>query len=159
MTRLGITGHQSIPAAALDFVIDGLEREIASVSPTETVVGVTSLAADADQLFATTVLNAGGSLHVVVPASRYETTFDVDGLREFRQLLEGASEVENLPYGAPSEEAFFAAGKRVVDLCDVLLAVWDGEPSRGLGGTADIVRYARQSSHDVRVIWPEGVAR
>ncbi|MDP9409092.1 MAG: hypothetical protein M3P70_01075 [Actinomycetota bacterium] len=159
MKRLGITGHQSIPGAALEFVAERLAREIASVSPAEPVVGVTSLAAGADQLFAAIVIRGGGSLHVVVPASGYETTFDNEGRREFRRLLESASEVEVLPYEAPTEEAFFAAGKRVVHLCDVLLAVWDGEPSRGLGGTADVVRFARQSGRDVRVIWPAGVTR
>jgi len=31
---------------------------------------------------------------------------------------------------------------RVVDLADLLIAVWDGKPARGPGGTADVVAYA-----------------
>jgi hypothetical protein len=42
------------------------------------------------------------------------------------------------------QESYFAAGKKVVDATDLLVAVWDGKPAKGLGGTADIVKYARQ---------------
>jgi hypothetical protein len=36
------------------------------------------------------------------------------------------------------------AGRVVVDRSSVLVAAWDGQPSRGLGGTADVVAYARE---------------
>ena len=51
------------------------------------------------------------------------------------------------------------AGKVVVDRSSVVLAVWDGQPSRGLGGTADVVAYARQRGVTVTVVWPEGASR
>lgn len=35
-------------------------------------------------------------------------------------------------------------------------AVRDGKPARGIGGTADIVSYARQNGIPVAVLWPEG---
>jgi hypothetical protein len=41
----------------------------------------------------------------------------------------------------------------------VLVAVWDGQPSRGLEGTADVVAYANQRGVPVEVIWPEGATR
>jgi hypothetical protein len=47
-----------------------------------------------------------------------------------------------LPYPFPSEEAFWNAGKYIVDHSDLVVAVWDGEAARGLGGTADVVQYA-----------------
>ena len=50
--------------------------------------------------------------------------------------------------GAGPEEdrkrAYEQVGRHVVDHCDVLIAVWDGKPSRGRGGTAEIVAYARE---------------
>jgi len=67
--------------------------------------------------------------------------------------------VDTLAFREPSEEAFFAAGKAVVDACDWLIAVWDGEPARGLGGSADVVAYARNQGRRVDVIWPEGLFR
>jgi len=35
------------------------------------------------------------------------------------------------------------AGESIVNEADVLVAVWDGKPAAGLGGTADVVTYAR----------------
>ena len=31
---------------------------------------------------------------------------------------------------------------RVVELSDIVLAVWNGKPAKGKGGTADVVAYA-----------------
>jgi len=42
---------------------------------------------------------------------------------------------------------------------DRLFAVWDGQPARGYGGTADVVAEARQRGVPVTVIWPEGASR
>jgi hypothetical protein len=50
-------------------------------------------------------------------------------------------------------------GRAVVDRSSVLIAVWDGQPSRGLGGTADVVTYARQRGVPITVIWPKGASR
>jgi hypothetical protein len=49
-----------------------------------------------------------------------------------------------------------AGGRAVVDRSDVLMAVWDGQPARGLAGTADVGAYARERGVPVEVIWPEG---
>jgi hypothetical protein len=75
------------------------------------------------------------------------------------QALSRATEVEQLPFPEPSEAAFMAAGRRVVDNSDWLLAIWDGEKSRGLGGTADIVAYAEERGKRVEVLWPAVVRR
>jgi hypothetical protein len=58
-----------------------------------------------------------------------------------------------------TERAHLAAGQVVVDRSERLVAVWDGKPARGIGGTADIVSYARQKGVPVAVVWPEGAAR
>jgi hypothetical protein len=52
-----------------------------------------------------------------------------------------------------------AASEFMIDHADELYAVWDGQPARGHGGTADVVTYARQRGVSVRVIWPEGAER
>jgi hypothetical protein len=159
MIWLGITGHQSIPEAARGFVSHALEKEIKGESHGRVLWGVTSLAIGADQLFADLVLRSGGKLHVIIPSARYESTFDSRGLSRYQALLGAAAEVERLESEEPTDESFLAAGMRVVELCDTLLAVWDGLPSHGLGGTADVVKYAASSGRPVRVIWPTGVER
>jgi hypothetical protein len=107
------------------------------------------------------LVEAHGELRVIVPSSGYERTFNKDrlALKEFKDLLKKATEVERLPFDRPTEEAFFAAGQRVVDCCDRLIAIWDGRPARGLGGTADVVAYARATGKAVSVIWPAAVSR
>lgn len=155
--RLAISGHQVIPPAALGPVLAALRHVVAEAATN--LVGITSLAAGSDQMFAQEVLSAGGRLYAVLPCQDYEATLEPRHVMTYRHLLEQADTVETLPFPEPSEEAFYAAGRRVVDLCQVLVAVWDGEPARGLGGTADAVNYARDRGREVRVIWPVGITR
>ena len=116
----------------------------------------------ADQLFARLVLELGGALHVVQPTkgSQYRDGFeDPEAQAGYDELYARARHVEALEHTESTEEAHMDAGKVVVDRSSVLLAVWDGQPSRGLGGTADVVAYARQRGVPVTVIWPEGASR
>ncbi|MGK5499933.1 hypothetical protein [Streptomyces sp. URMC 125] len=157
MTRIGITGHQRLPNAAVSFAIEKIRELLAeAASPLN---GFGSLAEGADQLFARELLAAGGSLHVVIPASGYEDTFSEDDKRTYFALLNQAAEVTRLNYSSPSEEAYDAAGQWVANHCEVIIAIWDGEPSRGLGGTADAVAHARKLGRAVHVVWPPGVRR
>jgi len=155
--RLGVTGHQVLPTTVLALIKADLQEAVDRAGTNAT--GVTSLAAGSDQLFAREVLAAGGQLYAVLPCQGYAATFDGSDQVTYQDLLEQAETVETLPFAEPSEQAFYAAGRRVVDLCDLLLAIWDGQPARGLGGTADVVTYARQSGREVRVIWPAGTSR
>ncbi len=55
--------------------------------------------------------------------------------------------------------AHMDASKRMITQADRLLAVWDGGPARGHGGTADVVSAAREQRLPVIVIWPRGARR
>ena len=46
-------------------------------------------------------------------------------------------------------EGFLEAGKYVVDACDLLFAVWDGETAEGRGGTGDVVAYAQRKRRPI----------
>ena len=157
MTKIGATGHQVVPEQAIPFVVDGVQRVIRESTPPLRVV--TSLAAGSDQLVALEVLRSGGHLDAVIPSSKYETTFSRHDLPSFEQLLARADSVTRLDFPEPSELAYWKAGQMIVDRCDVLVAIWDGQAARGLGGTGDVVRYAREMHKDVRVVWPAGVTR
>jgi hypothetical protein len=158
VTALGVTGHQAIPPDMRASTVDAVRGVLRGAgSP---LTGVTSLAAGADQLVATELVRSGGHLHVVVPSRHYERTFTTaEDLACFRSLLEAADDVTTLDYPEPSEEAFMAAGKNIVDRSEMLLAIWDGRPARGLGGTADVVRYARSTGKRVSIFWPDGSGR
>lgn len=158
MTKIGITGHQNIPAIALNYVTDGIRRHLVQIE--EPLVGIGSLAVGADQLFVTIIGELGGQSHVVIPCERYETTFHTPAeVDRYRALLASATSSEVLSFAAPSEAAFMAAGSRVVELSDIIVAVWDGKPAAGYGGTADVVTYARTSGREVLIVWPDGVGR
>ena len=52
-------------------------------------------------------------------------------------------------------DAYRAAGEYVVNSCDLLIAIWDGQPGRGRGGTEDILRMARNNQMPIYVIGAE----
>lgn len=143
---VAVTGHQDL-GPARTWVSAFL---LAAVQDYPTIQGLSSLARGADQLFADAVLRTGQPLVVVIPCAGYKGTFEsADARDEYARLLAAASERVTLPFPAPSEEAFWAAGRRLVDEADVVIAVWDGEPAGGLGGTADVVDYARSKGRGV----------
>lgn len=143
--RIGITGHQKLRQLSdWDWVSAELRRVLEAYSPS--LIGISSLAAGADQLFAEIVLENGGTLEVIVPCADYENTFTYLEDREtYLSLLASATQVKVLENAGSKEDAYLQAGERVVDASDLVLAVWDGHPPAGLGGTADAVRYAHES--------------
>lgn len=156
--KIGASGHQNIPIQAIAYVRQGITDIISAVN--DNLVGISSLAAGADQLFASLILEYGGRVNVIIPCEGYETTFNKKpDLDKYWWLLSKADNVETLNYPEPSEDAYLNAGRRVVDNSNLLIAVWDGKPARGKGGTADIVYYARNRGTKVEVVWPDGVAR
>jgi hypothetical protein len=155
--NIGFSGHQSLSAETRGAVRTAL---IQAFSKWGQVLAVTSLAAGSDQIFAECALAAGNDLMVVIPCDRYEGTFaNSDDLATYRELLKSSVERIQLSFPAPSEEAYWAAGRRIVDVTDVLVAVWDGLPAGGLGGTADVVHYAENHHKEVLRIWPSGASR
>jgi len=106
-------------------------------------LGFTSLARGADQLFAEILLRRKIPFVVVVPSAGYETTFEVNVDRErFEILCAAAVRLVRLDFPAPTEAAFLAAGRRVVDEAEMVFAIWNGLPAAGTGGTGDVVAYA-----------------
>jgi hypothetical protein len=78
-----------------------------------------------------------------MPSDRYGETFNNAAARAtYEDLSSKAKTVVRLPFSTPTEAAFLRAGEVVVEMSDLLIAVWDGKPARGLGGTADVVRYS-----------------
>jgi hypothetical protein len=98
VTHLGITGHQSIPEAARDFVRQALKTEIERASLAGQLWGITGLAVGADQMFAELVLQADGRLYVIIPSAMYEATFDDEGLARYQTLLAVATKLERLKF-------------------------------------------------------------
>jgi hypothetical protein len=64
-----------------------------------------------------------------------------------------------MPFTESTSESHMEASRAMIDQADELFAVWDGQPARAYGGTADVVAYAREHRTPVRVIWPHGAER
>ncbi|MEU7602864.1 hypothetical protein AB0B78_18000 [Streptomyces sp. NPDC040724] len=158
MKRIGVTGHRSIPDAVLGHVENGLRAVLGGHDgPLE---AFSSLAEGADQLFAAIALECGAGLTVVIPSGDYEDGFEgAEALARYRRLKRRATQEIRMDFARSTDEAYYAAGTYIADSCDRLVAVWDGQPARGHGGTGEIVAYARALGKPVTVIWREGVSR
>lgn len=148
MTVVAVTGHRALDdGAGMRELID---RELSRLDPP--LVGISALAAGADQIFAAAVLAAGGRLDVIVPGRNYRESLDESARTAFDRFVAAASSVTVLDHDRVGSVAYLDAGLEMLERCDVLLAVWDGEPSRGAGGTADLVRRARATGVPVHII-------
>lgn len=154
--RVGVTGHQVLPREVEQALVLAI-REMAVGDP---LIVVGSLATGADQLAAREVLACGGSIEAIIPSQGYECTFEAGPPREeYVRLRALCRRISQLPFPEPTEAAFLAAGLLVVERCEHLLAAWDGKPACGMGGTADVIRYATREHLLVTNVWPSGVAR
>ena len=158
--RIGVTGHRQLPdpAALLPAVrtaIQGLVERFLGPGAEPALLVVSALAEGADRLVATEVLagpDATLEASLPLPPAEYLGDFTGDASKaEFNDLLGRAASVWLARPGASRDEAYERAGRHVVDRADVLVALWDGEPPRGRGGTATIVAYAREQG--VPVAW------
>ena len=160
--RLGVTGHRSemlgmnepaiaarieqavgrIGAAVRDMPAPPGER-IANADPS--LAMISALADGADQIAARAALETGYRLCAVLPFPRGATRQSLpdDARIEFDFLAGSADWLIELA-GDPSEplEAYINVGRATLDHSDLLLAVWDGMPPRGRGGTGEVVQMA-----------------
>lgn len=128
------------------------------------------LAEGADRVVARAVLRySGARLDVVLPLTVDDYLEDfatLESAAEFTQLLDQCPRPVVLRRTRIRDEvrdpedqqarrgtAYERAGRYVVDHCDLLIALWDGAPSRGTGGTAEIVQYAKEQQRPVLRVW------
>lgn len=118
---------------------------------------VSALADGADTLAAQRALDAGWRLLAPLPFTResYADDFSASDRAEFEGLLKRATAIAELDgaRGASllEENAYLQAGLVTVDQSDFLIAIWDGEEARGLGGTAMIKEEALAAGKPV--VW------
>jgi hypothetical protein len=152
---VGVTGHRRLAGADLGILEARIREALEAAVAANPVDGTkvlprrlaTSLAEGADRLVARVGLELGWELSCPLPfpVADYERDFtDAASLREFRELLArcAAVTVADLPPGSPRVAGYTAAGRAMLADSAVLLAIWDGEPARGEGGTAQIVAEA-----------------
>jgi hypothetical protein len=161
---VGVTGHRAdvLPAESVDtlrsrirdvllLVAEAggalLQREqdcFAAMPPR--LRFVSPVADGADQIAAEVALDLGWELQAVLPFGRteYRASLANHGARErFDALLQRATCTLELPGDKNRElDAYVMTGRATVAHCDMLIAVWDGLPPRGRGGTGEVVQLA-----------------
>jgi hypothetical protein len=129
---------------------------------------VSPIADGADQIAAEVALELGWELQAVLPFARdaYRASLASDEARtKFDRLLARATCRLELP-GDPDHglDAYVMTGRATVAHCDVLIAIWDGLPPRGRGGTGEVVQLAltrgtaivhvpMSPGGDTRILW------
>jgi hypothetical protein len=155
--RIAVSGHRGLPPETARLVDQAVRDVLSEYAPE--ITGLSCLADGADQIFARAVLDMGGQLEVVIPAEQYRDGLPADAWEEYDALLGRAVRVHRLPFVESTSEAHMEASRRMFDQADELVAVWDGQPARGYGGTADVVAESKERGITVRIIWPEGARR
>jgi hypothetical protein len=161
---VGVTGHRAevLPDASVpilrDRIRDALERIEAAGRDLLDQNGecfgalpprlrfVSPIADGADQIAAEQALELGWELQAILPFEReaYRASLANHGARErFDALIGRATCLLELP-GDPDHglDAYVMTGRATVAHCDVLIAIWDGLPPRGRGGTGEVVQLA-----------------
>lgn len=161
MLSVGITGHTSITDATAGLIKVHLRSYLQyRISDSgSNFVGITCLAKGVDQLFAQLVLELDGELMVIVPAQDYDNIPDEHESFRYHELLGQAQSVHSMPFTHSGPDAYIAASKEMIQRSKVVLAVWDGSPPDGRGGTSDAVQVAQECKKEVVVIWPSGSER
>lgn len=171
--RVGITGHR--PPRLAERHHSSIERDIVAIfamireellivhrdhracfAPSAPgIVLVSPLAAGGDSLASEVALKAGETLDACLPFSvqTYHEDFEGEDREQFNRLLAAARRTLILPGEEQARgEAYRAVGLLTASQCDLLLAIWDGEPALGTGGTAEIVAEAVASGLPVIII-------
>jgi hypothetical protein len=155
--RVGITGHRGLSHEIVLQVQERLTERLRRYDPGSLTV-VTCAAEGPESLLARAALDAGAALEIVVPADDHRDTLTPEHRCVHDDLVKQASRVHRTGMAASTPQARQAAGEILVGLVDELLAVWDGRPALGHGGTADTVAYALGVHVPVTVVWPQDAA-
>jgi hypothetical protein len=165
--QIGVTGHRLnrispemaaiLPekcAQALAAIRRAWRAEGGGAEPARLRV-ISALAEGADRMVALAGLKMGADLECPLPfhAEEYKQDFESEASKqEFAALLGRASAVFDAGgERSAAEAAYELAGQIVVEQSDVLIAIWDGEDSRGRGGTGQMVNEALELG--VPVVW------
>jgi hypothetical protein len=151
---VGFTGHRHLAnhagaSRAIHGAIDALRREV----PGEWIA-LSSIAGGGDQLFVREALASRLSWHAILPLPRSEFARDFTPAEwsAVEETLTAADHVRVITESGDRKDSYLDCGIETVNGADVLIALWDGEPARGKGGTADVVQYAQSIGKPVIII-------
>jgi hypothetical protein len=149
---IGFTGHRRLAdESGSRLCIAQLLTELKSSAP-GVVCGLSSVAAGGDLLFAESCLDLGIPLRVLLPLpiADFRADFDAATWERVESVLKrAAARTITGAHEDTREASYYECGVQTVAQSDVMIALWDGQPSQGLGGTEQIVNFARAEGRPV----------
>jgi len=163
------TGHRVIPNPEL--VAGSADRVLAEVVRQSrqdagngardcALSGFGSAAMGADLIVAGACIRLGVPIRLVLPCSTKHMLASMPwSLRStFTRVCDASLEVLTADCEAASEEDHIKVAQQISTKADVLIAVWDGLPARGPGGTGDVVRMCSGRCIPIVRIDPQSAA-
>lgn len=148
---IGFTGHRKVSdeAKIRPLIRDFLAQQ--KQSHIGIVYGISSVASGGDQLFAESCLELDIPLRILLPrpADQFRTDFDDASWQRTERIMSKAISVEVTGRHESKTEQYYDCGIQTVSESQLLMALWDGQPSRGTGGTQEMVAYARKTGHPI----------
>ncbi len=144
---MGITGHRVLRnEQVINFVKKQIKKTLLDIKQEqERIIVLTSIAEGADTLFTEIAIKLDLKFEAVIPYANYEEDFNTHASRQrYKNLLQQATKIHRLSFQKRSNKAYLTSGKWIVSHCDLLIAVWNGLPAAGKGGTGDVVDFAMQ---------------
>jgi hypothetical protein len=151
---VGAVGHRPnlLPEAVREDVAARQARALAEIEKIARIIGyrrfllLSALAEGSDRYAAKAALDLRWALECPLPFSvkHYEDDFaDKDSVKEFRTLKKHARKViPNPQHDANADAGYNAVGSTIAAGAAVLVAVWNGAPPKGRGGTAHVAALA-----------------
>jgi len=145
--KIGVTGHRFFLHE--ETVRQEVRKHLYQLKKSASDFEIISPLADgADMLVAEEAMEIlDAKLTVVLPFELHEYKNTVIEKKRFNNLLLKSQNInvlleEGSLNDVIKEQQYYLCGKLIVDQCNVLIALYDGLPELGLGGTAQIVDYA-----------------
>lgn len=160
--KVGVTGHRELlNSNILKKILSTELKKLLKKEDSQYFV-ISPLADGADRIVAKILINDfNAELIVPLPFEKeeYQKDFSTISQKEFNELINKAIEIYEVTSlnDILRQIGYLKVGQEVVNRCDVLIAIWDGEDVRGVGGTGDIVMYAEQCKKPILYINTESL--
>ena len=153
---IGFTGHRSgydenLIRPALTQALTDLKARAAALGGTADLYA--SVAEGCDTLCVEIARGLDMAAHLLLPLPQDEFAKDFSSpeiWERSRRQIELASQkpgrdsLRVVPGEMTRPDCYFDQGIQILEAVDVLVAVWDGEPARGPGGTAQVIAHAQK---------------
>jgi uncharacterized phage-like protein YoqJ len=113
---------------------------------------ITGMALGWDQALAAACQQLNIPYHAYIPFKGQEGLWPTEAQRKYKKLLKGAEKVVTVSAGGYSAYKMHKRNEAMVDACDELLVLFNGDPR---SGTSKCIDYAKLKDKTVTNLWKE----